>query len=171
MFKFIDKCKHCGKKFFLGFGFKRHLKKCHNEKITKADKKYIRKCRIKFILYPFAMLVWGIYLLLKLICYPFWAFVEYCWTYEQMLICLGRAVYYRRCPNFVILHKYQNFSAIILCKMPNPNLPKLGRRHTWSYVHMFICLPCTKTPRSFYEFLFILLIDFYKKIYYNIYVR
>jgi len=91
MFNFVDKCKHCGKKFFLGFGFKRHLQKCHNEKITKADKKYIRKCRIKFLLYPFILLAWGVYLLLKLICYPFWAFVEYCWTYEHPFICSGRA--------------------------------------------------------------------------------
>ena len=78
MYYFINHCKHCGKKFFLGFGAKRHLQKCHNKEITKGDKKYFRICRIKFLLYPFIMLVYGIYLLLKLICYPFWAFVEYC---------------------------------------------------------------------------------------------
>jgi hypothetical protein len=77
MYNFIDKCKHCNKKIFLGFGFKRHLSKCHNVKITKSDKKYIRKVRIKFLLYPFVLLLTGIYILLKLICYPFWAFYEY----------------------------------------------------------------------------------------------
>jgi hypothetical protein len=70
------RCKHCDKKFFLGFGFGRHLKKVHGITATQRDKRAIRKRRVKFCLLPLI----GIGILLRwvviAICFPFYVLYE-----------------------------------------------------------------------------------------------
>lgn len=50
------RCKYCEKKFFLGFGFGRHLLKAHDIDITPNDERYIRKRRLRFCLLPLILL-------------------------------------------------------------------------------------------------------------------
>jgi hypothetical protein len=76
--RFITSCKHCNKKFFLGFGFVHHLSKEHNLEATKNDKRCVRKLRLKFCLLPFALVIIIIRALLLGICFPFH------WLYEAM---------------------------------------------------------------------------------------
>ena len=68
---FIPSCKHCNKKFFLGFGLVRHLSKEHGIEATKGDKWYVRRLRLKFCLLPFTFTIIFIKLLLLAICFPF----------------------------------------------------------------------------------------------------
>ncbi len=69
--RFIPSCKHCDKKFFLGFGFIRHLSREHGIEATKNDKRYVRKLRLRFCLLPFTFTVILIKTLLLAICFPF----------------------------------------------------------------------------------------------------
>lgn len=65
------RCAGCEKKFFLGFGFSRHLRKVHGLVLTPNDKHYIRKRRLRFCLLPFILLGKGLRLALIGICLPF----------------------------------------------------------------------------------------------------
>lgn len=68
---FNPSCRHCGKNFFLGFGFRRHCLKEHNIKITKKDKAFMWRRRLFFVLTPLFFLLQGIQWLLIFICAPF----------------------------------------------------------------------------------------------------
>ena len=69
---FLEKfeCKHCKYKTYSAFFFIFHLIFKHKIKPTKKDIKFLIKYNnLKFIIYiP--------YILLKIICYPFWYFYE-----------------------------------------------------------------------------------------------
>lgn len=73
---FNPSCKHCNKKFFLGFGFRRHCHKEHNIKISKRDKAFIWRRRLYFVLLPLFFLLRGIQWLLICICTPFYFLYE-----------------------------------------------------------------------------------------------
>ena len=73
------RCKHCNKKFFLGFGFDKHLLKEHDIDITPNDKKHIRKMRLRFCLLPFTLLLKGLKWLVIAICFPFW------WIFDTLM--------------------------------------------------------------------------------------
>ena len=73
------RCKYCEKKFFLGFGFGRHLLKAHDIDITPNDKRYIRKRRLRFCLLPLILLGKALRWVLIAICLPFH------WLYDLLV--------------------------------------------------------------------------------------
>ena len=74
--RFMISCKHCDKKFFLGFGLVRHLSKKHGIEATKNDKRCVRKLRLKFCLLPFIFAIIIVRALLLGICFPFYRLYE-----------------------------------------------------------------------------------------------
>jgi hypothetical protein len=65
-------CKHCNKKFFLGFGFGRHLLEAHDIDITPNDERHIRKKRLRSCLLPIILLGKLLRLVTIGICFPFY---------------------------------------------------------------------------------------------------
>lgn len=71
------RCKYCEKKFFLGFGFGRHLLEAHDIDITPNDKRYIRKKRLRFCLLPLILLGKVLRWVAIGICLPFHCLYEW----------------------------------------------------------------------------------------------